>query len=138
MAGYAEWFDASKPANLILNGTTVTQWNDLSGNNNNATTQTSGVTNPTYVPNALNGFGAIQFTGGTNVNGAGNTNLLFSKEDTNIQTTFSVFKGASFLMTDTNTYNFHRSEGGSGTDSDPPTDFGAVMPAPISPMGRPT
>ena len=118
VAGYAEWFDASTAANLTLSGSNVVQWNDLSGNGHSATTQTPGVTNPTYVPNALNGLGAIQFIGGTNVNGAGNTNLLFN-EDNDIRTVFSVFKGASFLMTDTNTYDFHRYQA-DNTDANAP------------------
>ena len=68
-----------------------------------AVSTTSGASgNPTYVANALNGLGAVQFTG---------KQALTYTEDTSIRTTFSIFAGSSFLMTDTNgSYNFHRNE----------------------------
>ncbi len=113
VAGYSRWFDASNPGNLTVSGGQVTQMNDLSGNGKNATAVTAGGGasggNPTYTSNAVNGLGAVTFSGRQAVTFA---------EDANIKSTFSVFKGASFLMTDTGSYNFHRNESG-GTDNDP-------------------
>ena len=109
VAGYSVWFDASKLG--LTNGAAVTSLPDLSGNGHNATPATgSGVSNPTYTAGAVNGLGAVTFTG--------KQGLLFS-EDSSIRETFSIFKGSSFLMTDQNSYNFHRSEAPNATDNDP-------------------
>ncbi len=107
VAGFSRRFDASNAASVSVSGGLVTQWNDLSGNGANATPQVPGTSNPTLTANALNGLSAIHFTG----SGNNSTNLLFA-EDANIRSTFSVFKGSSFLLTDTNAYNFHRPDDG--------------------------
>ena len=73
---------------------------------------------PTYIANAGTGtgLGALGFIG----NNGGSSSALQFTQDSNIRTVFSIFEGASFLLTDiqSNAYNFHRSEA-SGTDTDP-------------------
>lgn len=51
---------------LATNGNTVQQWNDLSGNNNNATQLTAG-NRPTYVTNVVNSKPALQFNGAKSI-----------------------------------------------------------------------
>ena len=110
--GYTCWFDASATNRVITNGLAqVTQWSDLSTYQNHATPQTGH--SPTYVPNALNGLGAIHFGPGPAYNPATSDSLNFAR-DTSIRTVFSIFKGSSFLLTDTNSYHFHRP-----SDTDP-------------------
>ena len=61
--GLIMWYDASNTANITLSGSSVTQWNDLSGNGRHA----SGGSSPQYVENALNGRAAVDFgTAGEN------------------------------------------------------------------------
>ena len=105
--GSARHFDASTLA--LSNGANVTQWNDLSGNGANATTPGDQAnTNPTFVANAGTGtgLGAIHFNAGT-PDATTSQALTFSR-DTNVQSLFSVFKGASFIATDTQGYALHR------------------------------
>ncbi len=100
VSGYSRRFDAS--ALSLSNGATVSQWNDLSGNNAHATPQTGHP--PTFLANAVNGRGALRFTGSV---ATSSQSLNFSR-DSSIRTVFSVFRGASFLLTDTVTCHFHR------------------------------
>jgi len=53
------WYDASVPSSITLSGSSVTQWNDLSGNGRNATGSSGSY--PTYLANGLNGRGVIDF-----------------------------------------------------------------------------
>lgn len=118
--GYTRWFDASTTNHLITNGLAqVTQWNDLSPYQNQATPQTGH--SPTYVPNALNGLGAIHFGPGPSYNPATSDSLSFPRL-TSIRSLFSIFKGSGFLATDTNSYDFHRL---SDTDPTAPLWVGA-------------
>lgn len=55
--GLIMWYDASNAASITLSGSSVTQWNDLSGNGRHA----SGGASPQYIPNALNGRAAVDF-----------------------------------------------------------------------------
>jgi len=55
----AVWYDAADSTTTILSGSTVTAWNDKSGNGRNATA--SGT--PTLTTNALNGLPVITFNG---------------------------------------------------------------------------
>jgi alpha-L-fucosidase len=104
--GYARWFDASTANYLTTNATgLVTQWNDLSANQAQATPQTGH--SPSYVSSAVNGLGAIHFGPGPAYDPASSDSLNFY-QDTAIRTVFSIFKGSSFLLTDTNAYDFHR------------------------------
>lgn len=71
------WLDASNPSTLGLTGTTVNSWTNASGSQ--AFTPLSA--SPTYVANAINGHGAVDFAGGNSLinSGFGGTynNLTF-------------------------------------------------------------
>src|SRR6266403_1295814 len=100
--GYARWFDASTANHLTTNGAgLVTQWNDLRAYQAHATPQTGH--SPSYVPSSVNGLGAIHFGSGPAYDPASSDSLNFY-EDTSIRIVFSIFKGSSFLLTDTNAY----------------------------------
>lgn len=58
----ATWLDASDSSTIVLNGSTVSQWNDKSGNNLNAT-QTVAAQQPTYSLAAINGLNALSLDG---------------------------------------------------------------------------
>jgi hypothetical protein len=104
-AGLVRFFDASQLAGY-MNGNPVSTWPDLSGNGANATVP-GGNVSPTYVANAVTETGrpALYFpkNGGT-----GNSGALHFTRASNIRTVFAVFKGNSFLLTDTDAYHFHR------------------------------
>ena len=104
LEGVARHFDASTLA--LANGAAVTQWNDLSGNAAHATVP-SGNGTPTYIADAGTGtgLGAIAFLKN---NGPNNSQALKFTRDAQIRSVFSVFKGNSFLLTDTDQYHFHR------------------------------
>lgn len=106
--GAARHFDASTLG--LANSAPVTQWNDLSGNGANATVP-SGNANPTYLADAGTGtgLGAVDFkAGAASGGGATDSQALRFERDTNVRSVFSVFKGTSFLMTDSNSYKLHR------------------------------
>jgi len=94
-------FDASKLG--LAQGASVTQWADLSSNAANATPQTGYA--PTYVTNAVNGLGAIHFNAAASANTSQSLNFTRAS---GLYSVFSVFKGASFLLTDTSANDFHR------------------------------
>ena len=104
VAGYARWFDASTLG--VSDGASISTWPDLSGNGANATVP-SGNANPTYLANAgtETSLAAIHFTAGSGANSSGA--FQFTR-DSSIHTVFSVFKGSSFLLTDSSLYQFHR------------------------------
>ena len=56
------WLDAADTATITLNSTTVSQWNDKSGNSRNAS-QGTAIQQPTYTSNSQNGYGMISFDG---------------------------------------------------------------------------
>ena len=56
--GCITWLDASKLT--LPNNSLVSQWPDLSGNNNSASQSTS-ANMPTFISNAINGYGGISF-----------------------------------------------------------------------------
>jgi hypothetical protein len=58
----ATWFDAMESSSVILDGTTVSQWSDISGNNRHAT-QATKANQPTYTPDGLNGKPVLMFDG---------------------------------------------------------------------------
>ena len=104
----ARWFDAS---NLQLaDGAQVSQWNDLSGNDANATGTAGDNGFPSYVADAETGtgLGAIHFSASHDLNPALKSQALTFVSDLNIRTVFSVFKGSSFLLTDYGACDFHR------------------------------
>lgn len=58
----ALWLDADDAATITLNGTTVSQWNDKSGNGRNVT-QAVAANQPTYTATGLNGKPVLTFNG---------------------------------------------------------------------------
>jgi autotransporter-associated beta strand protein len=103
-AGAARHFDAS--ALSLTNGAAITQWSDLSGNSAHATVP-GGNANPTFIADAETGtgLGAVDFRKNTD---ARDSQALGFTRDTSVRSVFSVFKGASFLLTDNSTYRLHR------------------------------
>jgi hypothetical protein len=61
LSGLSFWFDAADSSKIILNGSTVSQWTDKSGNNRNAT-QSTASRQPTFVANAFNGKPTLRGT----------------------------------------------------------------------------
>ena len=101
ISGCQLWLDAADPFSLTLSGANVTQWNDKSGSNYNATA--SGAS--PLVANRLNGLPGIQFTG---------TNS-FSGTASNTGTTVSVFIVAE-MSASTGSYGRIVSLGTAATD----------------------
>ena len=62
-ANVLHWFDLSKPENYVLNGSTISQLNDLSGNGYHLV-QVTPSAQPTLVVADLNGMNAMSFDGG--------------------------------------------------------------------------
>jgi hypothetical protein len=60
--GLAAWYDASVASSITLNGSTVSQWSDLSGNGRHLI-QGSASLQPTYNATGLNGKGTLSTTG---------------------------------------------------------------------------
>ena len=60
------WFDASVSSSVSLSGTSVTQWNDLSGNNRHVS-QSSAGSQPTYNSTGSDGKGTITFDGSNDI-----------------------------------------------------------------------
>lgn len=58
----ALWLDADDAATITLNGSTVSQWNDKSGNNRHAV-QAVATSQPAYTPAGLNGKAVLTFDG---------------------------------------------------------------------------
>jgi hypothetical protein len=56
------WYDASVASSITLNGSTVSQWNDLSGNGRHQI-QATAAAQPTYNATGLNGKGSLTTTG---------------------------------------------------------------------------
>lgn len=56
------WYDASNASSITLNGSNVSQWNDLSGNGYNGTQSTAGA-QPAYGTYQLNGLDVVTFDG---------------------------------------------------------------------------
>lgn len=62
ISGLAAWYDASVASSITLNGSTVSQWADLSGNGRNQS-QATAASQPTYNATGLNGKGTLTTTG---------------------------------------------------------------------------
>lgn len=58
----ALWLDAADANTITLNGSTVSQWNDKSGNGRNAT-QTTATNQPTYSATGINSKPSLNFDG---------------------------------------------------------------------------
>lgn len=61
-ANLGNWYDAADAGTFTLSGTSITQWNDKSGNNRHAT-QSVAANKPTYTANSLNGQAVVTFDG---------------------------------------------------------------------------
>lgn len=93
-ANLALWLDAADAGTITLNGSTVSQWNDKSGNARHAT-QGTAANQPTYTPSGLGGKPVLTFTG---------TNFLLKTNDTFLQnapavSAFTVVSFADFVTT---------------------------------------
>ena len=62
LPGLVAWYDGQKASSIILNGSTVSQWNDQSGHGYNAVQGTASL-QPTYNATGLNGKPALVFSG---------------------------------------------------------------------------
>lgn len=62
--GLQLWLDATDNSSLILNGSSLSQWNDKSGNGRNATKFGSSATNAVYNATGFNNLPAIQMNTG--------------------------------------------------------------------------
>lgn len=60
-SGLALWLDAEDASTIMLNGSTVSQWADKSGNNRHFS-QGAAAYQPTYTANALNGKNSLTFS----------------------------------------------------------------------------
>ena len=70
----ALWLDADDASTITLNGSTVSQWDDKSGNSRNAT-QATAASQPTYSATGLNGKPVLQFDGTSDFLSAGAVSL---------------------------------------------------------------
>lgn len=73
----ALWLDADSPSSITLNGSTVSQWNDKSGNERHAT-QATGANQPTYGATLINGKAALSFDGINDSLSSAATSISFS------------------------------------------------------------
>ena len=72
----ALWLDASDASTITLNGTTISQWNDKSGNSRNVS-QANSALQPFYTLNGLNGLNIADFDGADDVlNGLAISNFV--------------------------------------------------------------
>jgi hypothetical protein len=62
LPGLVAWYDAQNTSSIVVNGSTVSQWNDQSGHGYNAT-QGTAANQPTYNATGLNGYPALMFNG---------------------------------------------------------------------------
>lgn len=60
------WLDANDASTITLNGSTVSQWNDKSGNSTHVS-QSTGSAQPTYNATGFNGKPTLSFDGGDNL-----------------------------------------------------------------------
>lgn len=77
--GLALWLDAADSSTITTSGSSVTQWNDKSGNGRNVTQTTTSPTDrrPTYSNGVLN-FNGSNFLSGTNTFSVLNSGTLFA------------------------------------------------------------
>jgi hypothetical protein len=87
VSGCSLWLDAADTSSMTLSGSSVTQWNDKSGNGLNVSAASS---QPTYVTNGLNGLGTLAFNGGQNLS-AGSVTAGKLLGNTGGSSTFCVF-----------------------------------------------
>ena len=72
----ALWLDAADPSTITLNGTTISQWNDKSGNSRNVS-QANSALQPLYTLGGLNSLNIADFDGADDVlNGLAISNFV--------------------------------------------------------------
>ena len=82
------WLDAAEADTVVLNGSTVSQWQDKSGLGNHVSSATVG-TQPTYLTTAFGGLPTLSFT-------AAGTEVLFNGAMTNFASNEDYFIAAVF------------------------------------------
>jgi hypothetical protein len=116
------WLDAEDTASVTLNGSTVSQWSDKSGNNNHAV-QATAANQPTYLNSGLNSKPTVSLDGTTdfmtaNISGFKSFSAL---------SYFSVLQTPLAAAPDTNSANFF-AFGNIGAGSGPyPANRGIVL-----------
>jgi hypothetical protein len=85
-ASLALWLDADDASTITLNGSTVSQWRDKSGNARHAS-QAAAANQPTYSATGFNGNGRIRFDG-TNDNLSIASTALFSSGNADLSMFF--------------------------------------------------
>jgi hypothetical protein len=104
--GLLAWFDGADATSMTIGSSfLISQWNDKSGNGNNATNSNT-ATQPTYSANQLNGKSTVAFPGGMNlafgsaqmINPSSPFTITFVVEFSVVNNPFSIF----FALTDAN------------------------------------
>jgi hypothetical protein len=126
ISGLSAWYDASNAASITLNGSTVSQWSDLSGNGRHQV-QGSASLQPNYNATGLNGKGTLTTTGtqwtqssAFATPAAGKYTVFLVVKSDNLGGLPAFFqRGAvndahSLLITPTNTWAARRSSGNQG------------------------
>lgn len=90
VTGCALWLDAADTTTITKIGSNVTQWNDKSGNGNNAT-QSNSASQPTSGVSTQNGYNVITFAGTTKYMSYGTTNVSPST-----MTVFCIYNNNTF------------------------------------------
>jgi hypothetical protein len=91
------WLDANESNSIIKDASNkVTQWKDLSGHNHHA--NSSGISSPTYVTNALNGLPVLTFNGNSHEFLVDETSgRINTDQDATIVTVFKTTSGGTLL-----------------------------------------
>ena len=126
-AGLAAWYDASVASSITLNSTTVSQWDDLSGNGRHQV-QASASLQPTYNATGQNGKGTLTTTGTqwmqasafATPSGGEYTAFAVLKFDVLTGQPYAWQRGTvndahSLLVATANTWNARRGSGNAGT-----------------------
>jgi hypothetical protein len=96
LTNLALWLDAADSTTITLNGSSVSQWNDKSGNGRNFS-QSSATWQPAYSTSAINGRNAVSFDGVNDRIGLLNDAWAYNFP----VAVFAVFRATAF----TNSYN---------------------------------
>ena len=135
-ASLALWLDAEDTASITLNGSTVSQWDDKSGNSRHFS-QATAANQPTYQAAGFNGRPTLNFDGGSdfmtmsNVLQIGNSSAVsysvfvaFQQTSVSVNPRF-VFRGGAGGGGSINTdYGFFSEQNGASGDTGPSYRFG--------------
>jgi hypothetical protein len=94
ISGLALWFDADDASTITLNGSTVSEWRDKSGNNRHATQATAAL-QPSYTTNSLNGKPALTGGGAASIRGM----VVSAFQFYNAHTAMFVFRASGLNQT---------------------------------------